>query len=59
MGHANIQTTMIYADYAPDATGGRDWVEKAFSRPENAALTASIDRLTALSPLAREYLRFL
>jgi integrase len=31
MGHADIQTTMIYADYAPDATNGRDWVNRAFS----------------------------
>lgn len=31
MGHADIQTTMIYADYAPDATNGREWVNRAFA----------------------------
>jgi integrase len=31
MGHRDIQTTMIYADYAPDATNGRDWVNRAFA----------------------------
>lgn len=30
MGHASIQTTMIYADYAPDPSGGRAWAERAF-----------------------------
>lgn len=31
MGHANIQTTMIYADYAPDPSGGVAWAERAFA----------------------------
>jgi integrase len=43
MGHADVQTTMIYADYAPDLTGGRNWAEKAFTPSENRALTASVD----------------
>lgn len=40
MGHASIQTTMIYAHYSPDPTGGRVWVERAFSEAENPVLTA-------------------
>jgi len=31
MGHADIQTTMIYADYAPDPSNGRAWAQRAFS----------------------------
>ena len=29
MGHANQRTTLVYADYAPDASGGRSWAERA------------------------------
>lgn len=36
MGHADIQTTMIYADYAPDQTNGREWVNAAFSMETTA-----------------------
>lgn len=43
MGHADIQTTEIYAKYAPDPTGGRIWLERAFSRAENPVLTATAD----------------
>jgi integrase len=43
MGHADIQTTMIYADYAPDPTGGRNWAERAFMPAETEALTAALD----------------
>jgi integrase len=43
MGHANIQTTLIYAHYAPDAHGERGMVERAFSRPQSAVLTASAE----------------
>jgi hypothetical protein len=32
MGHASMQTTLRYADYSPDPTGGRVWVERAFAR---------------------------
>jgi integrase len=31
MGHSNIQTTMIYADYSPDPSGGVAWAERAFA----------------------------
>jgi integrase len=31
MGHADIQTTLIYADYAPDAIDGRELLDRAFS----------------------------
>ncbi len=30
MGHASMQTTLRYADYAPDPTGGAVWARKAF-----------------------------
>lgn len=30
LGHADIQTTMIYADYAPDPSNGRGWAKRAF-----------------------------
>jgi integrase len=30
MGHANIQTTEVYAQYAPDPSGGVDLAEKAY-----------------------------
>lgn len=43
MGHADIQTTMIYADFAPDATNGRIWAEKAFTPEEPVAMTAGIE----------------
>jgi len=45
MGHADIQTTEIYAKYAPDPTGGRIWLERAFSRAENPVLTATEEPL--------------
>ncbi len=31
LGHADIQTTMIYADYPPDPSNGRMWAERAFA----------------------------
>ena len=30
MGHADAKTTEIYAHYAPDATGGAPFAERAF-----------------------------
>jgi integrase len=30
MGHRDIQTTMIYADYSPDPSQGAAWAEAAF-----------------------------
>ena len=30
MGHANYQTTLIYADYAPDPSQGTVWARRAF-----------------------------
>ncbi len=32
MGHRDYATTLIYADYAPDATQGRAFAEQAFAR---------------------------
>ena len=40
MGHASIQTTEIYADYAPDPSQGRKWAQLAFGggdQPEEIA----------------------
>jgi site-specific recombinase XerD len=35
MGHADAKTTQIYSHYAPDATNGVAFVEKAFApRPQ-------------------------
>lgn len=33
MGHQSFQTTLIYADYAPDPSMGVLWAERAFSLP--------------------------
>ena len=30
MGHADYQTTLVYADYAPDPTRGTTWAHRAF-----------------------------
>jgi len=38
LGHADIQTTMIYADYCPDPSNGRSWAERAFSRSAHAVV---------------------
>ena len=32
---------MIYADYAPDPSNGREWVRKAFAPVEREPLVAS------------------
>ena len=40
MGHRDIQTTMIYADYAPSAHEG-EMVERAFSRSDRQGPGAS------------------
>jgi integrase len=34
LGHADIQTTMIYADYSPDPSNGRIWARRAFTAGE-------------------------
>ena len=34
MGHRDHATTLLYADYAPDPSGGADWAQRAFSMPE-------------------------
>jgi hypothetical protein len=31
MGHADVRTTTIYADYAPDPTGAGLWAARAFA----------------------------
>ena len=30
MGHASMQTTLRYADYSPDPSGGAVWARRAF-----------------------------
>lgn len=30
MGHASMATTLVYADYAPDPSGGAVWARRAF-----------------------------
>jgi len=30
MGHASMQTTLIYADYSPDPTNAAVWTARAF-----------------------------
>jgi integrase len=53
MGHNDIQTTMIYADYAPDPSNGREWVRKAFAAPADAS--TGHDRVSDL-PASSEHL---
>lgn len=43
LGHADIQMTMIYADYAPDSTNGRIWAQRAFSTGHLPEMTAQSD----------------
>lgn len=49
MGHRDYATTAIYADYAPDPSGGRRWATRAFdlngSQPANTYL--DVDRVDA------------
>jgi len=35
MGHANYQTTLAYADYAPDPSHGTLWAQRAFCSPSD------------------------
>lgn len=30
MGHASMQTTLRYADYSPEPSGGAVWAQRAF-----------------------------
>jgi site-specific recombinase XerD len=46
MGHSDAKTTQIYSHYAPDATNGAAFVERAFSaataqRPSDESLLRS------------------
>ena len=53
MGHRDYKTTLIYADYAPNA-GESDLVERAFAAGTNPGtnLSASEDNSEQLKPLA-------
>jgi hypothetical protein len=42
MGHRDFTTTLIYADYAPDPSGGAAFAERAFG--DSAGNARSIDR---------------
>ncbi|MDP9286135.1 MAG: site-specific integrase [Actinomycetota bacterium] len=35
LGHSDIQTTMIYADYAPDSSQGAIWAARAFESADS------------------------
>jgi integrase len=37
MGHSNYQTTLAYADYAPDPSQGTAWAHRAFGSPGSPA----------------------
>jgi integrase len=39
MGHSNYQTTLVYADYAPDPTQGTAWAERAFGSSTSPTVT--------------------
>lgn len=41
MGHRDIQTTQVYADYAPDPSQGAAWAEAAFGVATNLATNLS------------------
>ncbi|HMM49039.1 MAG TPA: tyrosine-type recombinase/integrase [Miltoncostaeaceae bacterium] len=48
MGHATMQTTMIYADYSPDPTAGAAWAARAFTTdPVSSNVTSNRGNLTA------------
>jgi integrase len=44
MGHRDIQTTQVYADYAPDPTQGAVWAQAAFGVATNLATNLSESR---------------
>jgi integrase len=53
LGHSDFRTTLIYADYAPDASRGAHWAERAFApqhlRPGTPAGPGSSRRRGALT----------
>ena len=44
MGHRDFKTTLIYADYAPDATQGRAFAERAFGASSEADRAQAAER---------------
>jgi integrase len=51
MGHRDFRTTLIYADYAPDASNGATWAAKAFAQKRGCDdATAPIERPHVSSP---------
>lgn len=49
MGHRDIQTTQIYADYAPDPSNGREWVRRAFASEDAGQSVAASPSLEAVA----------
>ncbi len=47
MGHRDFTTTLIYADFAPDQSGGAAFVERAFGRRSGQAPRASTEAVGA------------
>jgi hypothetical protein len=54
MGHADVRTTMIYADYAPDPNGAGLWAARAFP---SDGFDGAPDDARAVDSLLRERLR--
>jgi hypothetical protein len=55
MGHSNYQTTLAYADYAPDPSHGTAWAERAFgSRPNPTGFTSPLSHSPARGPFGRQ-----
>jgi len=44
MGHRDLSTTQVYADYAPDTANEREWVERAFAPGTNPGTNLSASR---------------
>jgi integrase len=53
MGHADVRTTTIYADYAPDASGARVWAARAFA---SGGLDGAVEDERAMDALLRQRL---
>jgi hypothetical protein len=49
MGHSNIQTTMIYADYQPSEHEA-EWIKRAFARGHNGGHKVREPQSTSATP---------
>jgi integrase len=50
MGHRDFKTTLIYADFAPDSSGGRAWAERAFAPGTTGGTDLSESQVTSQHP---------